>query len=241
MHERPAEKIGLYTRFFDFANFRFPLSTFLVDILRDPAPKATDFSAQDYAILVDHPSPFRKFLEEFLCLVGLSRHYTLDEETYPSFVDRDEEDMDIFAFIRTPDPTKVKVVERERHGGEPRLLEVTVSHTVPLLLVAPDHGESELAASVDKLFDEGGGGGTQVEQGDSVGGGDGQDTDVQPVATAADTIFENVVPLQPSHHRKRKTIVVDTSGPSHPPKKLREDYETPDGPSVAGKSRSAVQ
>ncbi|GJU68922.1 hypothetical protein Tco_1255181 [Tanacetum coccineum] len=133
MHERPARKIGLYTRFFDFANFRLPLSTFLVDILRyfrinisqlsvigaakndhffwvdefacparflwhtaknvtrDPALKATDFSAQDYAILVDHPSPFWNFPEEFLCLVGLSRHYTLDEEAYPSFMDRDGE------------------------------------------------------------------------------------------------------------------------------------------------------
>ncbi|GJQ96257.1 hypothetical protein Tco_0007396 [Tanacetum coccineum] len=190
MHERPVGKIGLYTRFFDFANFRLPLSTFLVDILRP-------------AILVDHPSPFRKFPEEFLCLVGLSRHYTLDEETYPSFVDRDGEDMDIFAFIRTPDPTKVKVVERERHEGELRLLE--------------------------------------VEQGDSANGGDGRDTDVQPVVTAADTISEEVVPLQPRRHRKRKTVVVDTGGPSHPPKKLREDYETPGGPSVSGKSRSAVQ
>ncbi|GKG11994.1 hypothetical protein Tco_0346231, partial [Tanacetum coccineum] len=73
------------------------------NMTRDPALKATDFSAQDYSILVDHPSPFQKFLEEFLCLVGLSRHYTLDEETYASFVDRDEEGeyMDIFAFIRT--------------------------------------------------------------------------------------------------------------------------------------------
>ncbi|GKC25502.1 hypothetical protein Tco_1027652 [Tanacetum coccineum] len=34
MHERPARKIRLYTRFFDFANFGLPLSTFLVDILR---------------------------------------------------------------------------------------------------------------------------------------------------------------------------------------------------------------
>ncbi|GJW61613.1 hypothetical protein Tco_0110948 [Tanacetum coccineum] len=195
MHERPARKIGLYTRFFNLSNFRFPLSTFLVDILRDPAPKATDFSAQDYAILVDHPSPFWKFLEEFLCLVGLSRHYTLDEETYPSIMDRDGEDMDIFAFICTPDPTKVKVVERD----------------------------------------------TQVEQGDSAGGGDGRDTDVQLVATAADTISEEVVPLQPRRHRKRKTVVVDTGGASHPPKKLREDYETPYGPFVSGKSRSTVQ
>ncbi|GKD09851.1 hypothetical protein Tco_1189536, partial [Tanacetum coccineum] len=52
---------------------------------------------------------------------------------------------------------------------------------------------------------------------------------------------EDVVPLQPRRHRKRKTVIVDTGGPSHPPKKLREDYEILGGPSVAGKSRSAVQ
>ncbi|GKD49090.1 hypothetical protein Tco_1278066 [Tanacetum coccineum] len=126
-------KIGM-TIFFWVDEFtclaRFPWHT-AKNVTRDPAPKATDFSAQDYAILVDHPYSFRKFPEEFLCLIGLSRHYTLDEETYPSFIDRDGEDMDIFAFIRTPDPTKVKVVERERHEGELRLLEVTVGRTVP--------------------------------------------------------------------------------------------------------------
>ncbi|GJT19408.1 hypothetical protein Tco_0878114 [Tanacetum coccineum] len=105
IHERHIGKIGLYTRFFDFANFRLPVSTFLVDILS---------------------------------------HYTLDEETYPSFVDKDGEDMDIFAFIRTMDPTKVKVTERERREDEPRLLETTVGRTVPLLLVVYDCGESEL-------------------------------------------------------------------------------------------------
>nr|GEW06192.1 ribonuclease H-like domain-containing protein [Tanacetum cinerariifolium] len=109
MQERPAGKIGLYTRFFDFANFRLPLSTFLVNIL--------------------------------------SRHYTLDEETYPLFLDRDGEDMDIFAFIHTPDPTKVKVVERERKDDEPQLLETTVGRTVPLLPIAPDRNESEMDAS----------------------------------------------------------------------------------------------
>ncbi|GJV49626.1 hypothetical protein Tco_1439838 [Tanacetum coccineum] len=294
IHERPVGKIRLYTRFFDFANFRLPLSTFLVDILRyfrinisqlsvigaakvshfeilcrvhgivptvglfhcfyvnskknewmsfikrtdkspvcytkpldslknwndhffwvdefacparflwhtaknvtrDPTPVADDFNAQDYATLVAHPSSFWKFPEEFLCLVGLSRHYTLDEETYPSFVDKDGEDMDIFAFIRTTDPTKVKVAERERREDEPRLLETTVGRTVPLLPVAPDRGESELDVSVDKLFDDGGSG-TQVEQGDSAGGGDGQDTVIQPVTATTNIVAEDVIPLEP--------------------------------------------
>ncbi|GKB54305.1 hypothetical protein Tco_0905058 [Tanacetum coccineum] len=143
------------------------------NVTRDPAPVANDFNSQYYATLVAHPSPFQKFPEEFLCLDG--------------------EDMYIFAFIRTTDPTKVKVVERERREDEPRLLETTVGRTVPLLPVAPDHGESELDANVDKLFDEGG--------------------------------------SEPRRQKKRKTIVSGASGPSHPPKRLREDHRTPSGAS----------
>ncbi|GKB49921.1 hypothetical protein Tco_0900674, partial [Tanacetum coccineum] len=158
------------------------------------------------------------FPEEFLCLVGLSRHYTLDEETYPSFLDKDGEDMDIFAFIHTTDPSKVKVVEREQKEDEPRLLETTVGRTVPLLLVTPDRGESELDASVDKLF----------YKGDSV-------------TETTDTVAEDVIPLQPRRQKKRKTIIADAGGPSHPPKKLREDHRNPSGASVGSKSRSTVQ
>ncbi|GJW14054.1 hypothetical protein Tco_0018187 [Tanacetum coccineum] len=167
IHERPTGKIGLHTRFFNYANFRLPLYSFLVDVLRDPAPAAADFSDQDYATLVALPSLFWKFPEEFLCLVGLSRHYTLDEETYPLFLDKDGE---------------------EQKEGELRLLETTVGRTVPLLPVAPDRGASELEAS-----------------------------------------------------RKRKTVAVDAGESSHPPKKLREDHETPSGTSVGGKSRSSLQ
>ncbi|GJS63385.1 hypothetical protein Tco_0677949 [Tanacetum coccineum] len=34
IHEMPTGKIGVYTRFFEYANFRLPLSTFLVNVLR---------------------------------------------------------------------------------------------------------------------------------------------------------------------------------------------------------------
>ncbi|GJW41852.1 hypothetical protein Tco_0070651 [Tanacetum coccineum] len=33
MHERPAGKVGMYTRFFDYANYRIPFSNFFVSIL----------------------------------------------------------------------------------------------------------------------------------------------------------------------------------------------------------------
>nr|GEY51159.1 hypothetical protein [Tanacetum cinerariifolium] len=84
---------------------------------------------------------------------------------------------------------------------------------------------SELEASVDKLFDEG-------------ASGDGQDVDVRPVVVTTDTIMEDVAPLQPRCQRKRKTIVADAGGPSHPPKKLREDYGALGGASTASKSMS---
>nr|GEY31331.1 hypothetical protein [Tanacetum cinerariifolium] len=63
-------------------------------------------------------------------------------------------------------------VDFQSREDEPRLLERTVDRTLPLLLVSLDCGESELEASVDKLFDEGGSG-TQAEQGDSASGGGG--------------------------------------------------------------------
>nr|GEV02669.1 hypothetical protein [Tanacetum cinerariifolium] len=51
----------------------------------------------------------------------------------------------------------------------------------------------------------------------------------------------DVALLQPRRQRKRKIVVADASGPSHPPKKLREDYGALGGASTADKSRSAVQ
>ncbi|GJQ94072.1 gypsy type transposase [Tanacetum coccineum] len=189
----------------------FPWHT-VKQVTRDPAPVAADFNAQDYTTLVTHPSPFWKFPEEFMCLVGLSRHYTLDEETYPWFLLRTERvEMDLFAFIHTTDPTKVKVVEREQVEYEPLLLHTTVGRIVPLLPVAPDRAESKLEASVDRLFEEGGSG-NQTEHGDSAGGG-GQGVNIQPVIKAADATVRD----------------------------LREDHGTPSGPLVAGKSRSAVK
>nr|GEY94110.1 putative transposase (putative), gypsy type [Tanacetum cinerariifolium] len=80
--------------------------------------------------------------------------------------------MDLLSFIRTADPTKVRIGERERDEGEPKLLEATVRRVVLLLPVALDHSSGELEASVDKLFDEGGSD-EQADQGDSAGGGHG--------------------------------------------------------------------
>nr|GEV53849.1 hypothetical protein [Tanacetum cinerariifolium] len=281
IHETPTGKIGAYTRFFEYANFRQPLSTFLVNVLRyyhiyisqlsviaavkvshfdvlfrvqcfeptvglfrcfyvnsknkgwvsfskrpgndvvcytkpldslkgwndrffwvdafacpasfawntrksvpkDSVPKSFAFNADHYATLVSHPAPFHKYPELFLCLVGISRYYTLDENAYPVFLRSDDDEMDLLSFIRTADPMKVRIAERERGVDEPALLETTIGRVVSLLSVAPARSSSELEASVDRLF----GSGEQQEKGDSAGVGHGRGVDVQPVGAARQT------------------------------------------------------
>nr|GEU36919.1 hypothetical protein [Tanacetum cinerariifolium] len=213
IHEMPTGKICVYTRFFEYSKFRFPFSTFLVNVLRyyrinlsqlsliaaakvyffeilcrvhgveptvglfrcfyvnsknkgwmsfskrpdsdavcytkpldslkcwndhffwvnsfscpvsfsrhtgktvsgDPFPKSREFRADDYVVLVAYPAPFRKYPKPFFCLIGMSRNYTLDEDTYPTF-----------------------------------LLDDVTGHVVSLLLVSLTGVESELEASVER-------------------------------------------------------------------------------------------
>nr|GFA47860.1 hypothetical protein [Tanacetum cinerariifolium] len=109
---------------------------------------------------------------------------------------------------------------------EPKLLETTVGRVVSLLPVAPDRSFGELKASVEKLFgDEGSG--EQAEQGDSASGGHGVGIDV-----VAETSVEDVALVQLKRHKKRKTKAADAGEPSHPVKKLRDDYGALGGPTA---------
>ncbi|GKA62213.1 glutamyl-tRNA reductase 1, chloroplastic [Tanacetum coccineum] len=173
--------------------------------------------------------------------------YHIPDEVHPQLANLDQTihempigkiEMDLLSFIQTVDPTKVRIGERQRAEGEPKLLDTTVGRVVPLLPVAPARASSELEASVDKLFDEGGSG-SHAEQGDSVSGGHG--VGVPQVSETAEIVAEDAALVQPRRQRKRKTVVSDADEPSHPPKKLREDHGTSTGPSVAGKSRFALQ
>ncbi|GKA99142.1 hypothetical protein Tco_0827079 [Tanacetum coccineum] len=129
--------------------------------------------------------------------VYTSRNYTLDEDTYPTFLHDDGTEMDLLAFIHVVDPTKVKVGERECAKEEARLLDSTVGCVVPLLPIASARAESEFEASVDKLFDESSG----ADQGDSAGGG-GQETTAEAAADASGS----------SHHLKKLRSDHGTSG-----------------------------
>ncbi|GJW32111.1 hypothetical protein Tco_0052143 [Tanacetum coccineum] len=223
MHERPAGKVGMYTRFFDYANYRILFSNFFVSVLihfripfsqlsvfgstkvshfeilcrvcniepvvglfqyfythnykngwfgftkrpnvrayysknldsvknwndhffwvdefvvpanarfnwfsgsnvsKDRAPAASEYNVERASILITHASPFLRFLEEFLCWVGIIRNYLLNKDTYPRFEYESGEEMDLNAFIRTADPRKVRIVERARAENEEPIVTV---------------------------------------------------------------------------------------------------------------------
>ncbi|GKC01157.1 hypothetical protein Tco_0987293, partial [Tanacetum coccineum] len=141
----------------------------------------------DYAALVAHPTTFQKFPEPFLCLVGMIRYYTLDKDTYLRFLPDDREGRwTLSAFIHIVDPTKLKIVERERVVGKKRLLDSTVGRVVPILPIALACTEGNLEASVDKLFDEG----SSTDQGDSAAGA-GHDVEIELVTDVEDIAAAN--------------------------------------------------
>nr|GEU55541.1 reverse transcriptase domain-containing protein [Tanacetum cinerariifolium] len=104
----PTGKIGVYSRFFYFANYRVPLSQFLVDVM-------------DY---------FQINLSQLsIITAAMVSHFEILCRVY-GFVTIVE--MDLFALIHHADPMKVKIEEREAREGEVTFLELTHERVVPL-------------------------------------------------------------------------------------------------------------
>nr|GFA06108.1 hypothetical protein [Tanacetum cinerariifolium] len=105
-------KVSVYTKFFEFANFRLPLSQFLFDVL-DGMPAENTYSVEAVRALDTHRTPIQKQPEMLLCLVGISRRYYGGR------------DMDLFNLTRAPNPTKVKIESRPptNSSGVPSTIE----------------------------------------------------------------------------------------------------------------------
>ncbi|GJU35849.1 hypothetical protein Tco_1184203 [Tanacetum coccineum] len=86
-------------------------------------PVAGSYSQEDVVVLNTRRTPIQKQPEALLCLVGLSRRYFLGDDVYPTFLNDNDREMDLFNLISAPNPTKVKT------GTLPRL-----AHEVPLLI-----------------------------------------------------------------------------------------------------------
>ncbi|GKF78167.1 hypothetical protein Tco_0230637, partial [Tanacetum coccineum] len=125
--------------------------------------------------------------------------------------------MDLFAFIRHSDPTKVRIGEREPAEREVKLLKLTEGHTVsfnPPVSAVSGHSED----SIDKLFDEG--------------------NDDVPKETVAKDVSEVVV--EKSKKKQKREVVGDASASTFPPKRLREDHHAATS-NTGGKSLAAIR
>ncbi|GJT94129.1 gypsy type transposase [Tanacetum coccineum] len=231
----------------------FPLSVSLKSkiLSKDPPPKPSQYKSKAREFLWTHTAPFRKFPEPFLCWVGISRYYTLDENSYPTFWDGDEggyilslrlrfcfiviipntfvvilAEMDLFTFIRHSDPTKVWVGERNLADRELKLMKMTEGRTVALDPPATvvSGGSSD---NIDRLFDEG----NYAGQDHSA-----ERDDIQEEAIAKDA--SGVVVEKPQKKQKRK-VIGDASGSVLPPKRLRDDHQSLP-PRTGGKSLTAL-
>ncbi|GKB74077.1 hypothetical protein Tco_0935489 [Tanacetum coccineum] len=229
-HSKPLDSVKNWNNhFFWVDSTAFPLSVSLKSkiLSKDPPPKLSQYDTEACDFLHTHTALFWKFPEPFLCWVGISRYYTLDENCYPTFWDGEEE-MDLFAFIRHSDPTKVRVGERNLAEREVKLLKMTEGRTVSLgPSVTAAYGDS--SDSIDRLFDEENDAGLEhsVEK----------DDDVLEEAIAKDAL--EVIAEKPQKKRKRK-VAGDTSGSDYPPKKLRDDYQSLP-PNTSGKSHAALR
>ncbi|GJU96264.1 hypothetical protein Tco_1321020, partial [Tanacetum coccineum] len=146
--------------------------------------------------------------------------------------------MDLFAFIRHADPTKVKIGEREVREGEVLLLELTRRRVISLAGVNDQRNVNVQDAGNDNVNEEGDGaaGADQAEQGSHV-------VNVGRIDIAADDEIQAIVVDQPKRVRKKRKAVDGASGFGLPPKTLKEDHGISGdvGASTAGKSLVVLQ
>ncbi|GJS60082.1 hypothetical protein Tco_0654866 [Tanacetum coccineum] len=230
MHEKPTGKIRMYTRFFDYANYRIPFYTFFVSVLthfRIPFSQLSVFGSakvSHFEILcrVCNIEPDVSYdVEEFLCWVGISRNYLLNKDTYPRFEYENGEGGFYFP-ARTENERPIVTVAKHR--------------TVTLLPTSVVRSSGELSASVEREFAGDASVGDGGDQGfDSVGGQD----DVEPTAPVTEPV-ERIFMAQ-AFKKKRVTRESERMpAASHPPKRLRADYGTTGGSATGGKSPSVL-
>nr|GEV48598.1 hypothetical protein [Tanacetum cinerariifolium] len=119
-------KFGMYTRFIEFANYRIPLSKFLLCVLeyyqinlsqlsvigtvKDPLPVDEAVDLPCVELLNENCKLIRKYPKTVLCLVGLSRSL-IKTDVRPTLLYDNDDEMDLLDFVKSADPFKVKVRE----------------------------------------------------------------------------------------------------------------------------------
>nr|GEU95561.1 hypothetical protein [Tanacetum cinerariifolium] len=149
-------------------------------------------------------------------------------DTAPVCHSKPLDSMDLFAFIRHSDLTKVRIGERDLAKRDVKLLKMSKGRTVSLdpLITAASGGSGN---SIDKLFNEGDDAGQEhyAERDDDA---------------LEETIARDVsdVAVEKAKKKRKRKVIGDASGFTHPPKKLKDDYQSI-LPNTSGKFLAALR
>ncbi|GKB31129.1 hypothetical protein Tco_0870530 [Tanacetum coccineum] len=94
-------------------------------IVKDPLPVEDAVHFLCVELLNLNRTVIRKYLETFLCLVGLSRSFT-ENDVRPTLLCDDDEEMGLLDFVQSADPFKVKTGERTLATDEFSLVDHTI-------------------------------------------------------------------------------------------------------------------
>ncbi|GJQ99624.1 gypsy type transposase [Tanacetum coccineum] len=238
-------KVGVYTKFFEFANFRIPISQFLFDILSYYQIHLSQLSVIG-AAKVSHFEINCRVLNIVPTLPLFCVFYV------PSF----NSEMDMFNLISAPNPSKVKTEIQPRAAHEVPLLTATSNWVIDMEDLVVASGSSGTPSTVERSpldFDDENpapivtkGTGAEDQAQDVLAPG------APPKEAAATTEVvqeavqeEEVVAMEPPMNKRRKQMrrkrVNEEVEVNAPPKVLRKDHVSSPAHSIReGKSLAAM-
>ncbi|GKE54973.1 hypothetical protein Tco_1490129 [Tanacetum coccineum] len=188
-------------------------------------PVRGSYSVEDVAVLNTRRTPIQKQPEALLCIVGLSRRYFLGDDVYPTFLNDDDREMDLFNLISAPNPTKVRTGTHPRAAYKVPLLTDTANCVIAMEDATVASGSSG-TPSTDELS---------------------QETPPEEVATTTEVVPEprlqkEVAAMGPPVNkrcRKRDNAEAEANAP---PKVLRKDHAPvcPEQSTRGGKSLASI-
>ncbi|GJW07991.1 hypothetical protein Tco_1570414 [Tanacetum coccineum] len=199
-------------------------------------PQANTYSVVDVATLDTHRTPFQKQPEELLCLVGLSRNFFLHDDEYPTFLNDNDQEMDLFNLIKAPNPTKVKTGTRQRAAHEVPLMTATASRVIQMVDAAElstssgtpstversplDFSNEDAPPPVTQGIDTGVHGSVAAEQEIPM-----TDDAGATEATVEPNLEKEMISMGPTIRKRRRQRDAGEEGPKAPAKVLRKDHD----------------
>ncbi|GJZ97805.1 hypothetical protein Tco_0670258 [Tanacetum coccineum] len=219
---------------------------------KDDKPQANTYSVVDVATLDTHRTPFQKQPEELLCLVGLSRNFFLHDDEYPTFLNDNDQEMDLFNLIKAPNPTKVKTGTRQRAAHEVPLMTATARRVIQMVDAIElstssgtpstversplDFSNEDAPPLVTQGVDTGVHGSATAEQEIPV-----TDDPGATGATVEPNLEKKVISMGPTIRKRRRQRDAGEEGSTAPSKVLRKDHDAARAEHIAYGGKSLAE